>query len=389
MYHPSSAKVHSSVLSIDLAAIKHNLDYFRSKLAPATKLMAMVKAWAYGSGYVEVSHLLQHCQVDYLAVAYADEGVVLRERGITLPIMVTNPIPTTFATLTKYQLEPVLHSLSLVKALAEFASAQNQPISVHLKLETGMHRLGFPKIDLAMLVRLLQKNSLLQVKSIYSHLAAAITPQHDAYTQAQVALFQQLALDLEKKLNTQTIKHILNTAGILRFPTYQFDMVRLGRGLYGIGINEGMQHSLQLASTLKTVILQIKSLSPGATIGYDRKGIAQRPMKIATLAIGYADGLNRALGNGKGKVWIHGQLAPVVGDICMDMTMVDVTDIDTQEGDEVVIFGREFPINNVAEMVGTIPQELLVNVSERVRRIYTGSELISGLHKEMSACMYN
>lgn len=370
MNNPPPPQVHSTILVIDLAAIKHNLHHFRSKLAQETKLMVMVKALAYGSSQFEVAHLLQHCPVDYLAVAYTDEGVALREKGITLPILVTNPMPATLLTLLHYQLEPALYSLNCVKALVDLLASQNKSMSVHLKLETGMHRLGLAETDIEELIQILQANPAIQVKSIYSQLAAAGAQQHDAYTQAQVALFQQLAHYIEQHLGIQAIKHILNTVGILRFPTYQFDMVRLGIGLYGVGVDAETQRHLQVASTLKTTILQLKEIPQGATIGYGRKGIAQRPMKIATLAIGYADGFNRALGNGQGKVWIQGQLAPVVGDVCMDVTMVDVTDIKAQEGDEVVIFGKELPIAEVAAAAGTMAYELLTSVGERVQRIY-------------------
>lgn len=367
-------KVHSTVLEVDLDAISHNLSVFQDKLNKKTKMMVIVKALAYGSSSFAIAHLLQHHCVDYIAVAYADEGIALREKGITLPIMVMNPTPTSFPALLSYQLEPALYSLKLLKALIEFLAAQNSGISAHLKLETGIHRLGLEGADMKELVLLLRTAPAIQVKSIYSHLAAAGTQQHDAYTHAQVKLFKQLAQHLEQSLSTQLTKHILSTTGILRFPEYQFDMVRLGIGLYGVSTDEGAQRHLAVANTLKTVISQIKQVPQGATIGYERKGVAQRPMQVAVLAIGYADGFSRALGNGQGKVWINGQLAPVVGHVCMDMTMVDVTDIDTEEGDEVIIFGRERPIAEVAAAAGTIAYEVLTNVSERVKRVYYTSQ---------------
>ena len=363
-------KVHSTVLEVDLDAISHNLSFFQSKLNKETQIMVVVKALAYGSSSFEIAYLLQHHRVDYLAVTCADEGVALREKGIIIPIMIMNPTPASFPTLLGYQLEPALYSLKLLRALADFLASQDRRISIHLKLETGMHRLGLEGADMKELVLLLRTIPAIQVKSIYSHLAAAGAQQHDAYTHAQVKSFRQLAHHLEQSLGIQLTKHILSTTGILRFPEHQFDMVRLGIGLYGVGVDEETQRRLVVASTLKTVISQIKQIPQGATIGYERKGVAQRPMKVATLAIGYADGFSRALGNGQGKVWINGQLAPIVGHVCMDMTMVDVTDIDTEEGDEVIIFGRELPITEVAAAASTIPYEVLTNVSERVKRVY-------------------
>ncbi|MEN0016283.1 MAG: alanine racemase [Bacteroidota bacterium] len=366
---------HSTTLTINLHAIRHNVAYFRSQLAPNTRLMVMVKAFAYGSSLLEVARALEDCGVDYLAVAYADEGAILREAGVALPIMVTNPMPNTLATLLKYQLEPVLYSLNLARALIDFVNKQHLSISAHIKLETGMHRLGLEASDIETLLQILADQPYIRLQSIYSHLAAVELPQQDVYTQHQVALFQQIANRIQDHLQISLTQHILNTTGIFRFPQYQFDMVRLGIGLHGVGVDPAIQPFLQVVSTLRTVIAQIKVLPDGATVGYRRKGVARSSMKIATLAIGYADGFSRALGNGRGKVWLHGQLAPVVGDVCMDMTMIDITDIHAQEGDEVIIFGRELSIGYVAQLAGTIAYEFLTNVGERVRRIcYTPCE---------------
>lgn len=363
-------KIHSTVLEVDLDAIAHNLNFFRSRLAKGTKLMAVVKALAYGSSSFEIAHLLQYHRVDYLAVAYTDEGVLLREHGITLPIMVMNPTPESFDQLLAYDLEPEVYSLRLLHTLRDFLASRNKPINVHLKLETGMHRLGFEESELSALGQVLRATPALHVVGIMSHLAASSAPKHDAYTQHQFALFTKLARRIEQAQGIRTIKHLLNTAGLLRFPEYQLDMVRLGIGLYGVGVGEEIQKHLQVASTLKTVVSQIKLIPQGATVGYGRQGLAHKEMKMATIAIGYADGFSRALGNGKGSVWINGHLAPIVGDVCMDMSMVDVTDIPVAEGDAVIIFGKELPIAEVAKAMHTIAYEVLTNVSERVKRVY-------------------
>ena len=363
-------KIHSTVLEVDLDAITHNLNFFRSRLALGTQMMAVVKAFAYGSSGFEIAHLLQYHRVDYLAVAYADEGVLLREHGITLPIMVMNPTPESFDKLLAYGLEPEVYSLKLLYALRDFLAMRNKEINIHLKLETGMYRLGFEERELSALVQVLQITSSLRVIGIMSHLAASADPQHDAYTKSQFALFTKQATYIEERLGICAIKHLLNSSGILRFPEYQLDMVRLGIGLYGVGVDQEVQQQVVIASTLKTVISQIKTVPQGSTVGYGRRGIARKPMQLATLAIGYADGFGRTLGNGVGSVLINGYLAPIVGDICMDMSMVDITDIPAAEGDEVVIFGKELPIDHVAAAMGTIPYEVLTNVSERVKRVY-------------------
>ena len=363
-------KIHGTVLEVDLDAISHNLNFFRNKLAPRTKLMVVVKALAYGSSSFEIPHLLQHHGVDYLAVAYADEGIALRTHGITLPIMVLNPTPESFDKLMAYDLEPEVYSVPLLRALSSFVEDKGGHIKVHLKLETGMHRLGIAEQALEAALQVLQANARIKVVGIMSHLAASSAPQHDAFTHQQSALFLRMATHVEQTLGIRATKHLLNSAGILRFPEYQQDMVRLGIGLHGVGVAPEVAQHLAVASTLKTVISQIKTIPQGATVGYDRLGIAEQEMRIATIAIGYADGFSRALGNRQGSVRIHGQLAPVVGNVCMDMAMVDVTHIAAEEGDEMVVFGKERPIAEVAAALNTIPNEVLTNVSERVKRIY-------------------
>ncbi len=370
LYKQLAQYCHGTILEIDLAAIAHNLHFFRSQLAQDTKIVVMLKAFSYGSSRCEVAQLLEHSGVDYLAVVYADEGVNLRQQGITLPIMVMNPMPPSFHKLINYQLEPVIYSLELLKDLKAFLTSQQHQLPIHLKLETGMHRLGFEEKELEAVIQNLQNIPSIQVKSVLSHLAASGTLQHDAYTHAQADLFQKMAHRLEAGLGIKLIKHLLNTSGIVRFPAYQFDMVRLGIGLYGVGVDTTTQPHLKVASRLKTTIAQIKHIPAGATVGYERRGKVSDARKVATLAIGYADGFSRALGNGKSHVWINGQLAPVLGDVCMDMMMVDITHIEAQPGDEVVIFGPEYPIAQVAAAAHTISYEILTNGGERVRRVY-------------------
>jgi Alr-MurF fusion protein len=281
-----------------------------------------------------------------------------------------NPTPESFDQLLAYDLAPEVYSLKLLCALRDFLASRNKHINVHLKLETGMNRLGFEARELSTLVQVLRATPALHVVGIMSHLVASADQQHDAYTKHQFKIFMKMATFIEQKLGIHTIKHLLNSSGILRFPEYQLDMVRLGIGLYGVGVNEEMQQYLEVASTLKTVISQIKIIPQGATVGYGRQGVANWNIRLATLAIGYADGFSRSLGNGKGRVWINNYLAPTVGDICMDMSMVDITNIPADEGDEVIIFGRALPIAEVAAAMATIPYEVLTNVSERVRRVY-------------------
>jgi alanine racemase len=361
---------HSTVLEVDLDAIQNNLQFFRSKLHPNTQVLVMVKALAYGSSNYEVAKLLEHCQIDYLAVAYVDEGVALREHGISLPIMVTSPTPSSFHKLVRYQLEPVIYSLEALQSLDKFLLTVKASINIHLEVETGMYRLGFCKQDVEALIRALQATKTIRPQSIMTQLAAAGTPHHDAYTYQQVQLFQERAQQLDLALGIKLKKHILNTAGILRFPAYQFDMVRLGIGLYGVDIVPGLQHALKVASRLKATIIQIKQVPGKETVGYERKGQLMESRQIATLSLGYADGFSRQFGNGRGCVWIKGQLAPVVGHVCMDMVMVDITHIEAQPGDEAIIFGPELNIIEVAASIDTSPYELLTQVGERVRRVY-------------------
>ncbi|GAB4347648.1 MAG: bifunctional UDP-N-acetylmuramoyl-tripeptide:D-alanyl-D-alanine ligase/alanine racemase [Flammeovirgaceae bacterium] len=374
-------KVHGTRLEINLDALTHNLNFYKSLLKPQTKMMVMVKAFGYGSGSMEVARLLQYHLVDYLGVAYTDEGVILRENGIRLPIMVMNPSAETFSKLVEYKLEPEIYSFRQLEAFLDFIKEQNfqddlLPYSVHLNIDTGMARLGFIKKDIPKLLEILHQNrSFVKLASIYSHLAAADESIHEEFTKKQIADFESISNEIINKFTLpnhyQPLRHILNSPGITRFPNAQFDMVRLGIGLYGIEVNDFYQSSLKVVSTLKTNISQIKYLQKGETVGYGRKGIAQFEItKIGTIAIGYADGFSRAFSRGVGKVWVNGKLAPVIGNVCMDMTMIDLTGIDVQEGDEIVIFGEQLPIQKLADSIHTIPYEILTNVSDRVKRVF-------------------
>ena len=365
-----SEKVHGTVLEVNLDALNHNLNFYRSKLKNDVKLMVMVKALAYGSGSAEVAHLLEYNRVDYLAVAYPDEGVELRKQGITLPVMVMNMEPESFENIVHYNLEPEVYSLWQLGRLADFVRHRRKKVKVHIKIDSGMHRLGFEGSHIGELIRQLKSNPLMEVASIYSHLAGADEEVHDAFTREQVARFLDMAGTIEKSLKIHALKHILNSAGIVRFAEYQLDMVRLGIGLYGFEANQLEQEHLQPISTLKTVISQIKHIKKGETVGYGRKGVVSRDATIATIAIGYADGFSRAFSNGKISLLVNGRRAPVIGNVCMDMSMLDITGIEAHEGDEVIVFGHEPTIKELADAIGTIPYEILTNISSRVTRVF-------------------
>ncbi|WEK36385.1 MAG: bifunctional UDP-N-acetylmuramoyl-tripeptide:D-alanyl-D-alanine ligase/alanine racemase [Candidatus Pseudobacter hemicellulosilyticus] len=364
-------KVHQTVLEIDLNAVVSNLKHFQQLLRPETKLMAMVKAFSYGSGSFEIANVLQFHKVDYLAVAYADEGVELRKGGIDLPVMVMNVDESTFDVLVQYDLEPDLYAPGLLRSFAAFLKRQGiQQYPVHIELETGMNRLGFSLSQLPELLEALQGN-LFKVQSVFSHLAASEDPQHDNYTRQQYNIFLEMVARLQQAAPYPFIRHISNTGGISRHPDLQLDMVRLGIGLYGIDSGEVHGAGLQEVSTLKSTIAQIKELKEGETVSYGRRGVVTRKSRIATVRIGYADGYPRALGNGVGKVWVNGRLAPVMGTVCMDMTMIDITGMPSvMEGDEVELFGKNLPVQEVARWAGTIPYTLLTGVSQRVKRVY-------------------
>ena len=366
-------KAHETVLEINFNHLVSNLNHFRSKIKPETKLMVMVKAFGYGSGNLEVSNILQFHNVDYLTVAFADEGVELRRAGINLPIMVMSPEVNSYDNIIKYHLEPEVFSfrnLSFIeKAMENLALPEAHPLNVHIKLDTGMHRLGFAKDELPELIRRIQANPMLNVKSVFSHLATADNPAEDAFTLGQIHNFEEGSQMIVEAF-PHALRHILNTAGISRFPQYQFDMVRLGIGLYGVPTCEADKGVLHPVVSLKTTINQIKTVPAGDSIGYNRHGRAVNPMRIGIVPIGYADGLSRLLGNGNGKFYVNGQQMPVVGDICMDMCMLDLTAVEANEGDIVVIFDAEHDIADVANACQTIPYEIMTRVSQRVKRVY-------------------
>jgi Alr-MurF fusion protein len=361
-------KVHGTIMEIDLGALIHNFNFFKSRLKPSTKIMVMVKAFAYGSGSNEIANLLQYHQADYLGVAYSDEGVDLRKNNISLPIMVMNPSEDSFETLLQYQLEPEMYNFKILNHLIAFLDGRE--CKVHIKLDTGMHRLGFSLADVDVLGKLLRLHKNLSVASIFSHLAGADEHTHDEFSATQASQFEQGALALSKHLGYRPIFHLLNSPGILRLQKYQFDMVRLGIGLYGVDPTSDGFRELRPVATLKTVISHVQEVKKGDTIGYGRRGVAEHDMILGTIAIGYADGFTRAFSRGNGKVLVKGKRVPVVGNVCMDMTMIDLTGIEVTEGEEVIIFGRDLPIQDVAASISTIPYEILTNTSERVKRIF-------------------
>ena len=366
-----SEQIHQTVLEINLNAMANNLREYRQRLQPGIRLMAMVKAFGYGSGSYEIANLLQFHGVDYLGVAYADEGVVLRKAGIRIPIMVMNTENSSFDLLVQYNLEPVIYSFPLLRSFDRWLKKEGVlQFPVHIELETGMNRLGFPPEELDELGPALLQSAF-KIQSVFSHLAASEESQQDAFTSRQGALYTAATARLQDILPYSFLRHIANSAAILRHPGLQLDMVRLGIGLYGIDSASSHLLDLQEVSTLKSTIAQIKRLREGETVGYNRRGIAGPDTVIATVRIGYADGYPRSLGNGTGKMWLNGRLAPVIGSVCMDMTMIDITGIpDAAEGDEVVVFGKELSVSQLAHWAQTIPYEILTGVSQRVRRVY-------------------
>ena len=331
--------------------------------------MVMVKAFSYGGASFEIASLLQFHQVDYLGVAYADEGVMLREHGVRTPILVLNPSPDTFEKMAEYQLEPEIYSLRMLHLFIEQLGIRATNVPIHLKLDTGMHRLGFSPNEIAEVGQLVKQHSL-PVNSIFSHLAASDETQHDEFTHQQVEAYLSGYEQLIRMLGYRPLRHILNSAGIIRFPQYQWDMVRLGIGLYGVDSSGQEPQLLQPVSTLKTVISQIKHLKKGETVGYGRRGRVEQDATMATIAIGYADGYDRGFGNGNAFVWVNGKAAPTLGSVCMDMTMIDITGIEAMEGDEVIIFGSPISVESLARQIDTIPYEILTNVGERVKRVF-------------------
>ncbi len=366
-----SQKAHKTVLEINLDALRHNLHVFQRLLQPGVKTMVMVKASAYGSGATEVARLLELQRVDYLGVAYADEGVELRKADIRLPILVLNPEEASFDLLFRYQLEPEIYSVGLLKKFLEALPEDIGQFQIHLKLETGMNRLGLSGKDIPELLELLKKAPAVRVASVLSHLAASEDPVQDEYTHGQARRFDEGYEPLAEGLGYRPLRHLLNSGGIVRFRQYQMDMVRLGIGLYGVENSRELRGLLRPVLTLKATVSQIREIASGETVGYGRHGVANTPKRIATISIGYADGLLRLAGNGRFQVLIRGRRAPTFGNVCMDMTMIDVTGVgDASEGDEVILFGNELPVEELATALQTIPYEVLTNLSERLKRVY-------------------
>lgn len=365
-----SEKIHGTKLEINLDALSHNLNFYKSLLKPDVKIMVMVKAFAYGSGSTEVASLLQFHKVDYLAVAYADEGIEMRKQGISAPVMVMNTTPESFDKLVEYRLEPEIFSLPQLSGFISFLKKNNVRCGIHLKIDTGMKRLGFEIHELDNVLKIIGESACLKVVSAFTHLAGSDEEQHNKFSLQQLQLFMMAMEKIKSTLGYRPLFHALNSPGIVRFPDYQFDMVRLGIGLYGHESCGIYPEKLRPISTLKTEISQIKKVKKGETIGYGRKGKAETDLTIATIAIGYADGFSRAFSNGKIAVNVHGKMAPVIGNVCMDMSMIDLTGIKAREGDEVIIFGEKPTIQELATAIDTIPYEILTNVSERVKRVY-------------------
>ena len=363
-------KKHQTVMEINLSAMVHNLNHYRQQLSPTTKLMAMVKAFSYGTGSVEVAKILQFRRVDYLAVAIADEGIELRNAGIDLPIVVMNPEEHSFGTMIENRLEPNIYRFSLLRSFDEaLKKSAVTDFPVHIKIDTGMKRLGFDSAEeITRLTTFISERDTLYVRSVFTHLAVSEDPSKDRFTQSQFEQFQKLSQIITTGFDYKILLHILNSAGIERFPEMQLDMVRLGIGLYGA--SSGQSAQLKNVATLKSTISQIKTVLPGETVGYGRNFVAEHLTRIAIIPVGYADGYSRRLGNGVGRVIINNQSAPIIGSVCMDMCMADVTAIECAEDDSVIFFGEAQSVSQVAEWAGTIPYEVLTTVGQRVKRIY-------------------
>lgn len=365
-------KQHGTVLQINLSALTHNLKEYQKRLKPSTKIMAMVKAFAYGSGSAEIASVLQFNNVAYLGVAYADEGVDLVKAGIALPVMVMNAEPSSFAAIVEHNLQPVIYSPALLQNFEVYIKGQglsNYP--VHLEIETGMNRLGFAGEEMEEAAKHFSANPYLSIQSVFSHLASSEDASDDGFTQQQAARFSTAVSILQQHLTYPFLKHLSNSAAIVRHPQLQFDMVRLGIGLYGVEPDTEDVLDLQTVATLRSTVAQIKEVKKGESVSYNRRGVVQRDSRIATVRIGYADGYSRRFGNGVGKMLVHGKPAPVIGTVCMDMTMLDVTDIEgVSEGDDVLVFGAGLPVQEIAKSIQTIPYEIMTSVSQRVKRVY-------------------
>lgn len=368
-------KSHSVELEIRLNSLKHNLEVYRGMLKPETKAMAMVKAFGYGTGDYELAHKLQQSGIDYLAVAFTDEAVALRKKGISVPILVLNPERAGYESLIKHKLEPEIYSFDMLIEFNEFLSESHMteelPYPIHINLDTGMHRLGFEEDHLATLIQFLKEQSSIRVKSIFTHLSSADMEEGRSFSLEQIEKFNSMFDQITSQLLYKPMKHVLNSAGLENFPEHQYDMVRLGIGLYGVSGRVDVQKKLEQVASLRARVLQIKRLKKGEPVGYSRAFVADRNTSIATISLGYADGLNRSLSRGVGALYIHGKRCPIVGNICMDMTMIDIADLNVKPGDEVEIFGNNISLSELANKMGTIPYEALSSVASRVKRIYS------------------
>lgn len=367
-----SEKIHTATLETDLQALGHNLRVFSQYLGKDTKIIAVIKASAYGSGSEELAKFLEHRKVAYLAVAYIDEGIQLRKAGIKLPVIILNPDRTSVNDMVNFDLEPEVYSLEQLKDIINYLKLANKSgFKIHLKIDTGMHRMGFMSQDIPVLCQYLKDIKSLKVASIFSHLSSSEDAGDDAFTEQQVALLNKHFETISETIGYQPYKHILNSAGIVRFPQYHFDMVRLGLGLYGIDSAGILTDQLEKVHTLKATVIQVKDIGKDAFIGYNRKGRVSKPGKIAVINIGYADGLLRIAGNGRYSVNIHGVDFPIIGNVCMDLTIIDIgLHADVKVGDEAIIFGKNKPVEVLASVCGTIPYEILSRISNRIKRLY-------------------
>ena len=361
-------QAYQTKLEINLDALLHNLNVFRGFLRPETKIMAMVKAFAYGLGAAEISSFFEFHKVNYLAVACVDEGIELRTAGCALPIIILNPDSSAFDKIIKYALEPDLYSAESFDAFLSIAEKHGlTDYPIHIKIDSGMHRLGFLQEEVDELAVKIKEKKCIKVVSVFSHLAGSGNPDLDNFSKNQVDVFLSACSKLHSATRYPFMKHILNSAGVARMPQYQFDMVRPGIGLYGAGTFDGV--TLKPASRFSTVISQIKTVKGGESVGYECADVSENDRKIAILPVGYADGLKRKMGNGRGTLFIKGNRVPIVGNVCMDMCMADVTGIGAEVGDEAEIFGNNISVNEVAQVCETIPYEILTSVSSRVRRV--------------------
>ena len=366
------AKQHITVMEVDLNALAHNFKFFKSLIKPGTKTIGMVKASGYGAGSYEIAKTLQDCGCDYLAVAVHDEGVDLRKASITMPIIVLNPNGVNYKAMFQYRLEPELYNLDMGRELIKEGKKYGiKGFPVHIKIDSGMHRLGFTRDQLPELIAMLQEQDVIKPASVFTHLAVADEPEQDAYTMAQFEYFDACSEELQQAFDFPIMRHVLNTSGIVRFPERQYDMVRIGIGLYGIRtLFDGSEDTLKPVSALRSIIISIKEWPAGTTVGYGRHGLLERDSRIATVNIGYADGFDRHFGNGRVSMWVGGKLCPTVGNVCMDAVMIDVTDVPCKVGDTVEIFGEHVPVEQLSDARGTIPYEILTSISPRVKRVY-------------------